>query len=105
MKINVDELVSLLEVDDLTSFSVVSALIEGDIDRLLRAEELGVARDGYAWIDAAQLAESASQIARSPDWSVRYRGMIDYALTKGWWDAETSAIRAHITPPGRPHRE
>lgn len=88
--------VRIAEPEVLTSFSVVSAMPIADVDAALRADGIGHVADEHAWISADLLQERAAALVASLEWPAQYRRMVDYAISKGWWDAERSLIRAHI---------
>ncbi|MGN6126756.1 MAG: hypothetical protein ACTHON_09340 [Humibacter sp.] len=82
--------------ETLTSFSVLSILELAEVDAALRAESLGHVHDGHAWISAQRLENRAGALVTDPEWTPRYRRMVDYAVSQGWWDEEHALIRAHV---------
>ncbi|KQZ85257.1 hypothetical protein ASD56_02525 [Microbacterium sp. Root166] len=82
--------------ETLTSFSVLSSLPLDEIDAALRAAELGHVHDGHAWISAHRLETRAAALVTEQSWTGKYRGMLAYAVSRGWWDEEHSLIRAHV---------
>lgn len=96
MFIAIGEGVQLEQVDDLTSFSIVSDLPLEKIDARLRSANLGFAAETHAWIDAEQLQLRASTVATSVNWGVEFEQMLELARRNGWWDTQHGAIQAHI---------
>jgi len=88
--------VRIADPETLSSFSVLSALAPSEIDAALRAAGLGHVRDGHAWVSADALESRAAALVSDPEWPARYRGMVDFAVSHGWWDAEHALIRAHL---------
>lgn len=86
----------IADPDILTAFSVVSTLPLADLDAALRTAGLGHVHDGHAWIASERLQVEASALATAPDWLQRYRAMLAYAESKGWWEPEHALVRAHV---------
>jgi len=81
----------LLEAEDLKRFKL--RLQGGELRPTLGG--VTFVDDDNALIDVA-LAPSLPGAPTSPDWRAGYQAMIDYAASKGWIDAATQTIRAHI---------
>ena len=86
---------TVLHFEDLTRLHVaVTGSDDAQVDAALRAGGLGYLQDGHAWLSVAALRGQGA--AASADWSQRFDAMIDYAVGKGWADADGSHVRAHI---------
>lgn len=96
MEIVVETDVEITDVDTLTAFAVRSTLAPETIDIRLRAAGLGFVIDDHVWILADELERRGTVLSSNKDWSTGYGGMLAYARSKGWWDAERAAVRAHI---------
>ena len=99
LDIGSDEGPRLLDATDFKAFKVVIAGghdVESARRALMPVAELIV--DGDAMVDAGELALLAGELAESTEWIESFRGMLDYARSKGWV-AETAGstrIQAHV---------
>jgi hypothetical protein len=59
----------------------------------LRVAGLGTVDGDYAWLIADALRAAGDG---SSGWTADFYGMLAYAKTRGWTNAEDSQIRAHI---------
>lgn len=61
-----------------------------------RVRELGLPRfEQHGWIPVALLQQLAGD-TRTEAWDADLAKMVDYARSKGWYDEETAAVRAHV---------
>jgi hypothetical protein len=84
----------VLEGENLTSLEVVlaePASLPDNLGSLGRVDPDGQ----HVWliIDALRVAADPG---RDPTWEDRFNGMVAYARSKGWVDADGKALRAHI---------
>jgi len=88
--------VELLDADNFREFAVIAPQ---DIDAGTLTDALGrVGRaegDEHVFVDRAKLLELAGPSAHAAEWLESFEGMVAYADSKGWVDAD-GAIRAHI---------
>jgi len=88
--------VELLDADNFREFSVVAS---ADLDAATLADgaaQVGRAEgDDHVFVDRAKLVALAGASAESEEWQKSFEGMVGYADSKGWVDAD-GAIRAHI---------
>ena len=87
----------LLEPEDCKRFHI--AVRGGDLEALgaiLPAHDLGqVLPSGDALIEVAAVRRLAA--GRVPDgWQEDFAAMVEYAKSKGWFDADHEAIQAHV---------
>lgn len=86
------EEMSLVEPDDFKSFKL----------RLRNTSELRPTLPGVAFVDDRNVLIAIDAVTHLPgspgtdEWRAGFRKMIDYAATKGWIDAATNSIRAHV---------
>jgi hypothetical protein len=59
----------------------------------LRAAGLGTIDGDYVWVDADALRAAGDG---SSGWTAEFYGMLAYAKTRGWTDADSTRVRAHI---------
>jgi hypothetical protein len=59
----------------------------------LRAAGLGTVEDDHAWLIADALRAAGDG---SSGWTADFYGMLAYAKTRGWTNADGSRVRAHI---------
>ena len=82
----------LVEADDFKGFKL-RLPVTGD-----RRPDL----PGVAFVDDANVLVGIDAVTRLPGapdtdaWRAGFRKMVDYAATKGWIDAATNSIRAHV---------
>lgn len=82
---------SLLEADDFKGFKL-----------RLAGGETRPAISGVIFVDDANvligvdLVPTLPGAPRTAEWMAGYRAMVDYAAKKGWVDAATNSIRAHV---------
>lgn len=82
-----------------------------DVDRLdrLHAESPGPLTDmtsgplcrfdddgEHVWLDVAVARRAGAEQTADEDWTAGYDGMIAYAASKGWIDADGTHVRAHV---------
>lgn len=97
-----DQVVTLEEPRDCGRFQV-EVVGQGDaavVDDLLRAQAVGslvVDDPTHAWIGVQAIRRMAAGQVRE-DWERSFEGMLGYAESKGWLDAEGTHIRAHLEP-------
>jgi len=88
--------ITLLEPDVFTAFSVQVAGpqpaggVESALDRIGRREG-----DDHVFVDVDALKALAGERAADAEWLAQLDGMLGYAQSKGWVDAE-GGVRAHI---------
>jgi hypothetical protein len=88
--------VRLDEPDDCTRFHVQVGEGVDDVGARLSAASAGtMADDDHAWVHVAAVRRLATGHV-AEDWSTRFDAMLAYARSKGWLDADGSAIRAHL---------
>lgn len=71
--------------------------IEGELDEVALAAALapwGKLEGDHAWIAPAALREAAAGRV-DEGWGAKFQGMVDYAASRGWCDAE-GRLRAHL---------
>ena len=87
----------LVDIDNFRAFHLVvsSALNEEALDGYLRRHSIGHASDGHGFIRETALPELAGSHADDA-WRTQLGDMVRYAQGKGWWDASTASLRAHI---------
>lgn len=91
-----------LRLDDVLDFGRLHAeLSDGmTLDRAAIAlAEAGaglVTRSGDILLLISWIEDRAPRGARGTEWLRSLGSMIDYARTKGWYSAETNAVRVHI---------
>ena len=66
---------------------------DAQADEALRAAGLGTVEGDHAWLiaDSLRLAGDGSS-----GWMADFYGMLAYAKTRGWMNADGSQVRAHI---------
>lgn len=91
----------LSDAEDFDRFlvEIPEACPAGDIDRALT--DLG-RRDGvHVYVSARVICELAGSLAQNSGWGLRLTGMIGYAASMGWTDADGN-VRAHIETVNEP---
>lgn len=101
---SVDSSLRLRDHDDFSSFKVV---IHGPADEGMVADALAPVgtmggRD-HAWIEPAKLP-GLLPAAPSPAWERSLAEMVAYAVSKGWFDHDSAAFRAHCEWDGGQHQ-
>jgi hypothetical protein len=86
----------LLEPGDFKGFKAV--LRGGGPSPGDRLGALGVRHDEHVWIPV-ELLRSLAGDAADQAWEESLAGMLEFAGSRGWVDAETGAIRAHVERP------
>jgi len=88
---------SLEEPADCTRFHVEAPTLD-TAEVGARLGEAGTAEgapEGHVWVDVAWVRAQAE--GRVPEgWAEEFDGMLAYATKKGWLDAESRAIQAHV---------
>ena len=100
MKIKVaSQTVTVLEPEDLGRFEVVTALTESALGDALTSSGWGTASDqpGHAYI-SVQAIRNGIGAAATKEWESRFQGMLAYAASKGWMNADEIMILGHIEP-------
>lgn len=69
----------------------------GDLSRALAGFATADAAGTHLWVEITAL-RAAAQPADAPDWAASYDGMIRYAASKGWCDADGTRVRVHLEP-------
>jgi hypothetical protein len=66
---------------------------DAQADEALRAAGLGTVEGDHAWLvaDSLRLAGDSSS-----GWAADFYGMLAYAKTRGWMNADGSQVRAHV---------
>lgn len=87
---------ALLEPSDFKRFKVVSVLDPEQTAAELR--EVAVVADGgdAYWISREWIRQAAGALAADGSWQHEFIQMLEYATSKGWVDAETGAVLAHL---------
>lgn len=86
---------ALREPDDFKSFKVVSHGVATE-DRARALDGVGRLEDSdHAYLSIPSVLELAGARADDPEWRASFDGMVTYASSKGWLDADGGAIRAH----------
>lgn len=97
--VHADARVTLEEADLFTELSVRAP--ELAFDQVLAAFGPDASGDGgegggeHVWISIARL-HALGAAHGGPDWRQGCDGMLEYAASKGWVDAERQRVRAHI---------
>ncbi|MDP3905906.1 hypothetical protein [Novosphingobium sp.] len=87
---------ALLEPSDFKRFKVVSVLdSEQTSAELLEIATVDGNGGGY-WISREWIRQAASVHAADESWQQKFIQMLEYAASKGWVDAETGAVLAHL---------
>ncbi len=87
--------VTLTEADDLKAFKVAAptaARTDGTLATTLSS--IGRLDGDVVWVSEAWLRGETA--GRPADWIVGFEKMLAFAKSKGWYDAATGAVRAHI---------
>lgn len=96
MRVVVDTSARTTRIDDLDVYTALDVLAVGtgdgsieSLDELLRRNELGVfdGQHAHLAIDALRAAATSA---------TDFDAMIEYARGKGWVQAETATVRAHV---------
>lgn len=95
--LDAQNVVRLLEPDEFQSFKLV---VRHPIDALPRVRDAlnGVAGridEHHAWISQSWL-RTESGVSRPAAWQEKFAGLVVYAGNKGWLDADSGDVRAHI---------
>ncbi len=62
-----------------------------------RVRELGLPRfEQHGWIPVSLLQQLAGE-ARTPAWDAELTKMVAFAKSRGWYDEELDAVRAHVS--------
>ncbi len=89
--------IDVLEQDVFTALAVITALPTEEAVAHLLVD--GLARPGaevgHVWLDVAELARRADP-GRDEHWRAGFDGMIAYASSRGWADADGGLVRAHV---------
>lgn len=89
--------VSLEDAEDCGRLSVrLSGDFEASaLDHALHGAHVGRYDGEHAWLAVAALRRlAAGQVPR--EWATAFDGMVRYAASKGWTDADGSHLRAHV---------
>ena len=87
----------LVEPNDCMRFHLtIRDLSDEAAQQLLQVDSVGRIADAEtAWINVAAVRKLAEDQVPA-DWSERFQNMLDYAASKGWLNADGTAIQAHI---------
>jgi hypothetical protein len=95
----------LLEPDNFTAFKLTklaaaqSTVAEASSGIKL-LEAAGLRPDGeHVWMPSALIRKLAGEHV-TEEWESNFAGMVRYAASKGWYDADGDAIRAHLETVG-----
>src|SRR5690606_34208926 len=89
---------TLEDPEDLTRFHVEAPSAEPAwlAGALAGAGRVDGAPEGHVWVDTAWLRSQAAALDLPAGWPEGFEGMLGYARSKGWLDAEGAAIQAHV---------
>ena len=95
-QVRTTRMVSLVDEEDLTSFSVrvPSSYPRDQVASSLRTFGAGRLLDDEAEINVEWLRACTAE--KSAEWQTKFDGMLAYASTRGWMDAEGTTVMAHI---------
>ena len=97
-----DRTVSIEEADVFTAFDVQAADTEpAAVLEALGSDGAAAPEDDHVFVtvDGVRRLAEWSLGGLDPDWEAGFAAMVEFAATKGWMNADRSAIRAHITAP------
>ena len=87
-------------VEDAGNLRQLHAEFRGVDDRAaaaaLSAAGLGELSGDHVWLSVAGLRAAGDA---SPEWAAGFDGMIAYAASQGWVDADGTRVRAHVVRP------
>jgi hypothetical protein len=88
----------ILSASDLGALHVVlvDGATPGGIGPLGRPDDDGE----HVWLDISALRAAADPGDDAPEWGEQFAGMVAYAHSKGWTDADGSHLRAHVEHEG-----
>lgn len=88
--------VELRDPADLRRFHVEAADGVDVTDVFVTAGAGSAAEDGDVFVAVDWLRSAVSQHRLDDDWPDQFAAMLDVAASKGWLNADRSAVRAHV---------
>jgi alpha-beta hydrolase superfamily lysophospholipase len=85
----------LEEPEELRTFKVVARMAAGDYAALARAlRGAGRVERDFAWIYDSWIRSHGRSVGAG--WTENWRGVVEYATSRGWYNNSDGSIRAHV---------